>query len=96
MTYEGRADVELKGRELQAMEIALRQFREGHFSTSGDLKHFTIELRRCSGKLAVSFLPKYDERSSRALPGRNRFGTYMTYFVFLRTLKMVDYTFARD
>ncbi|HEX3420195.1 MAG TPA: hypothetical protein VHT01_03100, partial [Candidatus Udaeobacter sp.] len=37
------ADVELKGRELEAMEVALRQFRIAKFSTSGDLKHFTIE-----------------------------------------------------
>ena len=40
------ADVELKGRELEAVEVALRQFRIAKFSTSGDLKHFTIELRR--------------------------------------------------
>lgn len=51
------ADVELKGRELESVEVALRQFRIAKFSTSGDLKHFTIELRREPGKLFVSFYP---------------------------------------
>ena len=41
----------LEGVELEAMEVALRQFREDHFSTSGDLKHFTIQLTREPGKL---------------------------------------------
>jgi hypothetical protein len=59
------ADVKLKGRELEAMEVALRQFREAQFSTSGDLRHFTIELRREPGKLFVSFYPEYHEPSQR-------------------------------
>src|SRR5437879_3231189 len=81
MIYEGPADIELKGRELEAIEVALRQFRQAHFSSSGDLKHFTIELRRRGGKLAISFFPEYDEHSRRALPGRNKYGTFVTYFV---------------
>jgi hypothetical protein len=96
MTYEGSADVELKGRELEAIEVALRQFRKARFSTSGDLRHFTIELRRRGGNLAVSFFPEYDEASSHALPARNKYGTYITYFVSLETLKIVGYTFERD
>src|SRR5437868_14919566 len=81
-----RADVELKGREVEAIEVALRQFRENHYSTSGDLKHFTVELRRESdGRLAVSFFPELHEPSQHALPARNKYGTYITYFVSLRT-----------
>jgi hypothetical protein len=67
MTYEGSADVELKGRELEAIEVTLRQFHKAQFSTSGDLRHFTTELRRRGGNLAVSFFPEYDEASSHAL-----------------------------
>ncbi len=88
-------DVELKGRELEAIEVALRQFREDHFSKSGDLKHFTIELRRESGKLFVSFLPEYHEPTA-PLPARNRYGTYITYAVSLRTLKIIGWHFERD
>jgi hypothetical protein len=89
-------DVEIKGRELEAIEVALRQFREDKFSKSGGLKHFTIELRRePGGKLAVSFFPEYSEPTA-PLPARNRYGTYITYFVSLRTLKIVGYTFERD
>jgi hypothetical protein len=77
--------------------VALHAFREyPSFSTSGDLKHFTVELRRRDDKLAVSFFPEYHERSSRSLPGRNKYGTYITYFVSLRSLKVIAYTFERD
>ena len=89
-------DVELKGRELEAIEVALRQFREDRFSKSGDLKHFTVELRREAGNLFVSFFPEYDERTSRGLPGRKKYGTYITYAVSLRTLKIIGYHFERD
>jgi hypothetical protein len=87
-------DVELKGRELEAIEVALRQFRENRYSTSGDLKHFTVELRREGSKLFVSFFPKYHEASSNG--GRNKYGTYITYAVSLRTLKIIGYHFERD
>ena len=90
------ADVQLKGRELEAIEVALRQFRVAKFSTSGDLKHFTIELRREPGKVFVSFYPEYHEASSHALPARNKYGTYITYAASLRTLKIIGYTFERD
>jgi hypothetical protein len=97
MHYKMRADVELKGREVEAIEVALRQFRDNHYSTSGDLKHFTVELRRESGnKLAVSFFPELHEPSQHALPARNKYGTYITYFVSLRTLKIVGFTWERD
>ncbi|MEY2546611.1 MAG: hypothetical protein QOG48_1728 [Verrucomicrobiota bacterium] len=89
-------DLELKGRELEAMEVALHQFREDHFSTSGDLKHFEIWLTRESGKLFVSFLPDTDERSHRITPAHNKYGTFITYAVSLRTLKIIGYHFERD
>ncbi len=89
------ADVELKGRELEALEVALRQFRENRFSKSGDLKHFTIELRRETGKLCVSLSPEYHQPTS-PLPARNKYSTYVTYAVSLRTLKIVGYHFERD
>jgi len=90
------SDVELKGRELEAVEVALRQFREDRFSTSGDLKHFTVELFREPGKLFVGFYPEYHQASSKGLPGRNKYGTYITYAVSLRTLKIIGYHFERD
>jgi hypothetical protein len=89
-------DIELKGREIEAIEVAFRQFRENRFSKSGDLKHFAVELRREAGNLFVSFSPEYHERSSRGLPGRNKYGTYVTFAVSLRTLKIIGYHFERD
>src|SRR5207248_1596378 len=97
MTYADWPEVtKLSGRHVEAIDVALHAFREYPFSTSRDLKHFTIELRRRGDKLAVSFFPEYHERSSRSLPGRNKFGTYITYFVSLSSLKIVAYTFERD
>jgi hypothetical protein len=94
--YKTTADAELKGREIEAIEVALRQFREDRLSASGDLKHFTVELRRETSKLLVSFYPEYHKQSQRGLPARNKFGTYMTYAVSLRTLKIIGYTYERD
>jgi hypothetical protein len=88
--------IELRGRHLEALDIALHQFREDRFSTSGDLKHFTVEVRRSGDRLAVGFLPEHHIASSRSLPGRNKYGTFITYFVSLRTLKIIGFHFERD
>jgi hypothetical protein len=89
-------DVEFRGRELEAMEVALRQFREDHFSTSGDLKHFTVQVTREPGKLFVTFGPDMDERTHRITPARNKYGTWITYAVSLRSLKIIGYHYERD
>jgi hypothetical protein len=89
-------DVELKGREVEAIEVALRQFRENRLSKSGDLKHFTVELRKEGSKLFVSFFPEMHLPSHRITPAENKYGTYITYAVSLRTLKIIGYHFERD
>ena len=89
-------DFEFRGRELEAMEVALRQFREDRFSTSGDLKHFSILLTREPGKLFVTFGPDTHDRSHRTTPARNKYGTWITYAISLRTLKVIGYHFERD
>ena len=89
-------DVELKGREVEAIEVALRQFRENRYSTSGDLKHFTVELRREGSKLFVSFFPEMHESSHGITPARNKYGIFITYAVSLRTLKIIGYHYERD
>jgi len=94
MAYQGNADVELKGRELQAIEVAFQQFR--HDQRANDVKNFTVELRRRSGKLLISFFPKSDEASHHIKPAWNKYGTYITYFVSLHSLKVVGYTYEAD
>ena len=90
------ADLGLKGREVEAIDVAFRQFRQDHFSISGDLKHFTMEIAREHGKLFIDFLPDIDERRYRITPTRNKYGTLIHYAVSLRTLKIVGYRFERD
>lgn len=87
---------ELKGREVEAIAVALRQFRDDRFSTSGDLKHFRVVVRRHSAEVSVSFFPEFHDPSHRITPARNKYGTWITYFVALPTLKIVAYTFERD
>ncbi len=89
-------DVALRGREVEALEVALRQFRADRFSTSGDLRHFSVELYREPGKLFVAFLPDMHLQSQRATPARNKYGTFIHYAVSLRTLKIIGYHFERD
>ena len=82
------ADLELNGRELEAIDAAFRQFRQDHLSISGDLKHFTIEITREPGKLFIAFRRDMDERSHRITPVRNEYRTFVDYTVSLRTLKI--------
>ena len=93
--YSWQEAGKLNGRDVEAVDAALRQFREDHFSTSGDLKHFTVELRRHGDRLAVAFFPEYIDRHL-ITPARNKYGVYITYFVSLRTLKIVGYHYERD
>src|SRR5690348_8952941 len=83
--YGWQKVTEIRARYVEAMATALHQFREDRFSTSGDLKHFTVTVQQHGDTLAIAFAPEYHEASSRGLPGRNKFGTYITYFVSLRT-----------
>src|SRR5438874_12969214 len=94
--YDWPKVVELKGRDVEAVDAALHQFRENHFSTSGDLKHFTVEVRRHGDTLAVAFSPDIHWPSHRITPAQNKYGTWITYFVSLRRLKIVGYHFERD
>jgi hypothetical protein len=65
-------DVELKGREVEAIEVALRQFRENRYSIAGDLKHFTVELRREGSKLLCrSYLRCTSQATTLHQPGTN-------------------------
>ena len=94
--YDWKQVIAMRGRHLEALDTALQQFREDHFSTSGDIRHFTITVQQRGATLAIAFAPEYHEASSKGLPGRNKFGTYVTYFVSLRTLKLVGFHFERD
>jgi hypothetical protein len=89
-------DVELKDREVEAIEVALRQFRENRYSKSGDLKHFTVELRREGNTLFVSIFPEMNLPSHRITPAENKYGVYITYAVSLRTLRVIGYHYERD
>jgi hypothetical protein len=87
---------EIRGRYVEAIDSALTEFRREKFSTSGNLKHFNVELKRHGDIVTVAFFPEYHEQSRKGPPGRNKYGTYVTYFVSLRTLKVLAHHFERD
>ena len=95
-SYDWPKVTEIRGRYVEAIDAALSEFRRERFSTSGDLKHFTVELHRYKDIVTVAFLPEYDERSTKSTPARNKYGTYVHYFVSLRTLKVLAHHFERD
>jgi|SRR5437762_10907691 len=94
--FEWPKVIELKGRDLEAVDVALHQFRADRFSRSGNLRHFTIEVKRRGDKVAVAFAPDIDERSHRITPAENKYSVWITYFVSLRTLQVVAYHYERD
>ena len=44
----------------------------------------------------MTFGPDMDERTHRITPARNKYGTWITYAISLRTLKIIGYHYERD
>jgi hypothetical protein len=83
--YGWKQVMEMRGRHLEALDTALQQFREDRYSTSGDLRHFTITVQQRGDTLAIAFSPEYHEASSKGLPGRNKLArTSLTLCHFAR------------
>ena len=93
------ADVrELRGRETEAIGVAVAAFKRGPYSPSHDLTHFSVELERQGQQLKVTFIPDDPRR-----PGPNYVGTggstvygqEVSFYVSLRSLKIVRWHLAR-
>jgi hypothetical protein len=88
----------LSGREVSAISVATAAFRAGHYSTSGDMKHFTVDLERRGDVLEVAFVP--DEppgpRPNHAETGGSTiYGQTVHFYISLRSLKIVRWHLAR-
>jgi hypothetical protein len=94
----GAPAITLSGREVSAITVAAGAFKAGHYSTSGDMTHFSVELERHGNVLEVAFVP--DEppgpRPNHAETGGSTiYGQTVHFYVSLRSLKIVRWHLAR-
>jgi hypothetical protein len=89
---------ELRGREAQAIAVAVTAFKRGPYSPSHDLVHFAVELERKGQQLEVTFIPDDPHGPSPTYVGTGGSTTYgqeVSFYVSLRSLKIVRWHLAR-
>jgi hypothetical protein len=88
----------LTGREAEAISLATRDFLAKHYSRSGDLRHYTVEIERHRKTAEIVFLPEEPGplRQTEAGTGSGTaYGLCVTYVVVLNPPKIVRFYFAR-
>jgi hypothetical protein len=88
----------LTGREAEAISLATRDFLAKHYSRSGDLRHYTVEIERHGKTAEIVFLPD-EPRPLRPTEAGTGSGTAnglcVTYVAALTPPKIVKFFFAR-
>jgi len=90
--------VKLSGSDAEAVNLATRDFIAKHYSRSGDLRHYTVEMERRGRTVEITFLPD-EPRSLRAneagTGSGTAYGLCVTYIVSLSPPKIARFYFAR-
>jgi hypothetical protein len=90
----GADAITLTGREAAALRVAIDDFTRHHYSASGDFSHYTLKLRRSPKQLDIDFIPDTEARG--VYPGGGTiYGPYVSYTVFLKSLKIVTHPFGQ-
>jgi hypothetical protein len=90
--------VHLTGREAEAIRLATSDFVAKHYSRSGDLRHYTVEIERQGKNVEIAFLADepHPLRANEAGTGSGTtYGLHITYIVSLNPPKIVRFHFAR-
>ena len=95
-------EVELTGREAEAISLATRVFKskqgskdqEGH-PVYGDLKHYDVDVERHGRKLEVIFVPKWSPTEKPHPGGSTDYGWEVHYIISLDEMKILEEHYAR-
>jgi hypothetical protein len=90
--------VHFTGREAEALRLATNDFLTKHYSRSGDLHHYTVELERRGKTVEIAFLADEPRslRSNEAGTGSGtEYGLHITYVVSLTPPRIIRFYFAR-
>lgn len=94
----GNDTVHLSGNEVSAIILAARDFKAKKHSTMGDLRHFTVDLKRQGKEVEVIFVPdepKDPGPNDEEVGGRTRYGYEVHYHVGLTPVRILRVEFAR-
>lgn len=96
---------ELTGREAEAVALALKVFKskqgskdEAGHPVYGDLKHYSVELRRDADKLQVAFVPETRDSTASGpytVGGATEYGWAVIYVIALDKMKILDEHYSR-
>jgi hypothetical protein len=90
--------VKLAGRDAEAISLATRDFLAKHYSRSGDLRHYTVEIERHGKTVEIVFLPDEPRplHPNEAGTGSGTpYGLCVAYIVSLSPPKIIRFYFAR-
>jgi hypothetical protein len=93
----------LLGREAEAIAVAVGDFHKNQGKTIdgsimfGDLRHYTVELKRHGKEVEIIFIPDMPPLKSNeaGTGGGTIYGCEVHYFVSLQTLKIMRFHFSR-
>ena len=89
--------IRLIGREPEALALAVSDFKKKHVSISGDLRHYTVDLKRHGKELEIVFAPDQSRLgpNEAGTGGGTAYGLEVSYFISLDRIEIVRFYLAR-